>query len=261
MNNRFFTAVLVAVTTLLLFLLLFLIGGLIVRLLTSQPLRPTDYRSIAFSIRLSLYTASIAAVIATLIGVPIAYFLTRHDFPGHSFIDTLLDLPVFLSPIALGAMLMIFFNTPLGRWIEGITGPVVFEVKGIIVAQFFVTIGLGIRLLKNTFEHIDRDYEDISRVLGASKLQTFRRVVLPLARRGIITSLLLVWARAVGEFGATVALAGATPMKTSTIPVGIYLSFGAADLHSATVYILLLIAVSLTVLFTTRWLLGVKNGS
>ncbi|MGM0381563.1 MAG: ABC transporter permease [bacterium] len=258
MSNRLFTGFLVLLTTLLVGLFLFLVGGLIMEFYHSAPREAANARRIFFAIRLSLLTATASAGAALLVGTPVAYFLTRHRFFGHKLIDSLLDLPVFLSPVALGAMLLLFFNTAFGRQLEKITGEIVFSVRGIIIAQFFVIIGLGIRLLKNTFEHIDEEYEQISRVLGASKIQTFFRVVLPLAKKGILSTFLLVWARAIGEFGATITLAGATPLKTTTIPIGIFLGFQSADIYRATIFILILIGISLLVLFISRLLLEEK---
>lgn len=252
MSNRLFTAALISITAVLLFFFLILVVCLFTEFITTESVKPFDYREVLFAIRLSVYTSSVAAVIAVIIGIPVAYFISRHEFAGRDLVDTVLDLPVFLSPIALGALLMIFFNSPPGRWMEQLIGPVVFEVRAIIVAQFFVIIGLGIRLLKNTFQHIDPEYEHISRVLGADKFQTFRMIVLPLSRKGLITAFLLVWARAIGEFGATLVLAGATTMKTETIPIGIFLGFESADIHSAAVFILVLIGVSSLILLITR---------
>ena len=140
----------------------------------------------------------------------------------------------------------------MGKQIDQALGPFVFEVKGIILAQFFVVIGLSIRLLKSSFDGIDKEYENLARTLGLSKMQVFIKVVLPMAGKGLLATFLLVWARAIGEFGATVTLAGATTLKTETIPVAIYLSFESADISSALVFILILISVSLTILFFVR---------
>jgi len=149
-------------------------------------------------------------------------------------------------------MLLIFFNTPLGIQIDEQFGPFVFEVKGIVLAQFLVVVGLSIRLLKTTFEGIDVEYENLARTLGYNKMQVFFKVVLPMAGKGLVASFLLVWGRAIGEFGATVTLAGATTMKTETIPVAIYLSFESADITGALTYITILITISLAILFFLR---------
>jgi len=121
-----------------------------------------------------------------------------------------------------------------------------------VLAQFIVVLGLTVSLVKSTFEHIDPIHENIARTLGASRFKAFTHVLLPLARRGIFSAFLLTWARAVGEFGATVMLAGATAMKTETLTVAIFLSFSSADVHGACVFILISLAVSMAVLFTVR---------
>ena len=125
-------------------------------------------------------------------------------------------------------------------------------MKGIVLAQFFVIVGLSLRLLKETFQAIDVEYEKLARTLGYNQLQVFARVVLPMARGGLLAAFLLTWGRAIGEFGATVTLAGATTMKTETIPVAIYLNFESVDISSAIVFITILIAMSFAVLFFVR---------
>lgn len=250
--NRLFLVFIVGAATMLIGFFLVLIAGMTMELWQQSALRGPHFSEILFAARLSLTTATVSAFLALLISVPVAYLFSRYDFPGKVFFDTLLDLPIVLSPIALGAMLLIFFNTAAGQWVEGLLGPFVFEVKGIILAQFVVIVGLSIRLLKETFNGIDAEYENLARTLGCDQLRTFLRVVLPMARRGIGAAFLLTWGRAIGEFGATVTLAGATTMKTETIPVAIYLNFESVDIASAIIFILILIVMSLTVLFVTR---------
>ncbi|MBW1645687.1 MAG: ABC transporter permease subunit [Deltaproteobacteria bacterium] len=252
LSNRLFRAGLQLATGLLAGLLLLFLAAMAREFISSPSLRPLDPKEIAFAVRLSLLTATCAATLAILLAIPIAYYLTRFNHRGRHLIDTLLDLPLVLSPIALGAMILIFFHTGLGQLVAAGLGGVVFNVRGIVIAQFFVIIGLGIRQVKLAFEGVDPELENIARTLGCSQFQTFRRVALPLARRGLWSALLLVWARAIGEFGATLTLAGATPMKTETIPTAIYLSFATADLRGAIALIFILLLLSLSVLYATR---------
>ena len=256
--NRTFDTFMWGATALLVFVFISLFGSMLFELAGTKAISAPHFDRVWFAIKLSLLTATISSFVAILASVPVAYLFSRHSFIGKAFIDTLLDLPIVLSPIALGAMLLIFFNTAVGKQLEHIFGPVVFEVKGIIVAQFFVIVGLSIRLLKNTFDGIDTEYEILARSLGYSKMQTFLRVVIPMASRGLIGSFLLVWGRAIGEFGATVTLAGATTMKTETVPVAIYLSFESADITGALIYITILVTMSLAILFFVR---SVKGGN
>ena len=250
--NRIFTIAIFACAVGLGLFFLALLFATVAELVGGGPVKPPDGGEILFALKLSLITATAAASLAFLVSLPVAYLLARFTFPGKSLLDTLLDLPLVLSPIALGAMLLIFFNTSVGRALESRLGPFVFEAKGIVLAQFCVVIGLSLRLLKSAFEGIDVEYENLARTLGCNRPQAFLRVVLPLARKGIAAAFLLTWGRAIGEFGATVMLAGATPFKTETMPVAISLSFGAADISSALVFILILVAVSLGILFAVR---------
>ncbi len=250
--NRLFNVVTVAAVSLLSFFFLFLIASMVVELGQQSSVKAPHASEVFFALKLSLLTATAASLLAVLVSLPVAYLLSRYQFFGKDLLDTLLDLPIVLSPIALGAMLLIFFNTPLGQHIEQRFGPFVFDVKGIILAQFVVVVGLSIRLLKTSFEGVNVEYENLARTLGYNKVQVFFNVVLPMAARGLLASFLLVWARAIGEFGATVTLAGATTMKTETIPVAIYLSFESADISSALVFIIILISVSLAILFFVR---------
>jgi len=250
--NRTFDTIMWGASALLILVFVSLLGSMLVELVGTKAVAAPSFDRVWFAIKLSLFTATISSVIAMLASIPVAYLFSRHSFFGKAFIDTLLDLPIVLSPIALGAMLLIFFNTSVGKQIEQSFGGIVFEVKGIILAQFFVIVGLSIRLLRTTFEGIDIEYENLARTLGYNKIQIFQKVVLPMASRGLIGSFLLVWGRAIGEFGATVTLAGATTMKTETIPVAIYLSFESADITGALIYITILVTMSMGILFFVR---------
>lgn len=250
--NRLFNIVLWGVSALLVAFFVLLLMGMVSELFRHSLVRAPETGEILFAVKLSLLTATAASLMALLVSVPVAYILSRKTFPLKDVFDTLLDLPIVLSPIALGALLLVFFNTPAGKLLDRALGPFVFEVRGIILAQFCVVVGLSIRLLKNTFEGIDEDYENLARTLGYDRMAVFMKVTLPMAARGMAAAFLLVWGRAVGEFGATVTLAGATTMKTETIPVAIYINFEAADISSAMVFITLLVVSSLAVLFFMR---------
>ena len=250
--NRTFDILMWVASGLLIFVFVCLFGSMLIELAGTKVIDAPRFDRVWFAVKLSLLTATISSALAILASVPVAYLFSRHTFIGKALLDTLLDLPIVLSPVALGAMLLIFFNTAIGKHIEQVFGSIVFEVKGIIVAQFFVIVGLSIRLLKTTFEGVDPEYEILARTLGYNKLQTFKKVVIPMAGRGIIGSFLLVWGRAIGEFGATITLAGATTMKTETIPVAIYLSFESANITGALIYITILVTVSLAILFFVR---------
>jgi molybdate transport system permease protein len=213
-------------------------------------------KEILFAIRLSLMTATIAAIISIIIAVPVAYAISRTRFPGKDIIDSLLDLPIVISPIALGAALLVFSNTPVGSAINNNIIKFVFSVPGIVLAQFTVISALAIRLLKSTYDSIDPRYEQVARTLGCSKPGSFLRVTLPLAKDGLIAAGILTWARAIGEFGATVTLAGATMMKTETLPIAIALSLASADVEKAVAVMFLLVIISIAALLVIRRIIG-----
>jgi molybdate transport system permease protein len=213
-------------------------------------------KEILFAIRLSVMTATIAAVISIMVAVPVAYAISRAKFPGKDIVDSLLDLPIVISPVALGAALLVFFSTPVGDAINNNVVRFVFAVPGIVLAQITVISALAIRLLKSTFDSIDPRYEHVARTLGCSKPEAFFRVTLPLAKDGLIAAVILTWARAVGEFGATVTLAGATAMKTETLPTAIFLSLASADVEKAIAVIFVLVIIAVVALLVIRRLIG-----
>ncbi len=206
-----------------------------------------------FSIRLSLIAATLATFFAILIGLPSAYALSRFDFPGKRIMDTFLEIPIIMSPMALGASFLVFFNTPLGELIQQKGMFFVFEIPGIILAQFATIAGLATRLMKASLDEISPRYEAVARSLGSSPWQAFYRVTLPLSFKGLLASVILSWAKAMGEFGATVTVAGAMPGKTETMPVAIFTAVSSANIEKAIVLILLLVAFGLLTLYTIRF--------
>jgi len=228
----------------------------------------TDWRTIGsallsaetlFAIKLSLATATGTTIVAIAIAIPVAYAISTNSFFGKSLVDSLLDLPIVISPVAIGAALLVFFNTPAGAGINNNLIRFVFSVPGIVLAQFTIVSALAIRLLKSTFDSIDWRYEQVGRTLGCSKPEAFFRVVLPLAKDGLIAAAILTWARATGEFGATVTLAGATAMKTETLPIAISLSLSSANVGQAVALIFILVIISLAALLVIRKITGRRS--
>ncbi|OFZ62665.1 MAG: hypothetical protein A2328_07555 [Bdellovibrionales bacterium RIFOXYB2_FULL_36_6] len=249
MKNKIFKIFLWAFLISLVLFFLALIFGLFHQLKITSVQKQFAAGEIFFAIKLTLLTATVSSVIALIFAVPIAYILSRYNFPLKNIVNSILYLPIVISPIALGAMLLIFFNTPAGKFFEAYIFRVVFEVPAIILAQFIVIIGLAISLVKSVFDYINPEYELISRTLGATHSQTFFHILLPTAKKGILSAFLLVWARAVGEFGATVTLAGATTMKTETMPVAIFLSFASCDIYNAIILMLISLFIGIAVLY------------
>ncbi len=211
------------------------------------------------AIILSLFAATVSSFAAVTIAIPAAYALARIEFPGKRLIDTLIDLPMVLTPIALGTLILMSWNTAPGRMLAsfGLTLP--FTVAGVILAQFTVVVAISVRLLKTTFEQVNPRQEQVARLLGCSAFGSFIHVTLPLAKNGILAAVILTWARAVGEFGATVMVAGTAKGQTATLPSSIYLAMAMADLPRAVTLVVILIGISLLLLFSVRMVLE-RNG-
>jgi len=212
----------------------------------------SDLNRIAYSIVLSLSTATISTLIAMLIGIPASYALSRYDFFGKNFIDALLELPLVVSPLALGAIVLLFFNNPIGRWLanHGITP--IFQISGIVVAQFITVIGVAIRMIKQAFDSVPKYYENVSRSLGANSFKAFTTVIIPLSKKGILAAFMVCFAKSIGEFGATLMIAGSMPFKTETVPIGIFLALSNANITRAVWLIVILTSIGLISLILSR---------
>lgn len=209
-------------------------------------------RDLRSAIALSLFAATASSFIAIAVAVPSAYALARFHFPGKRLVDTFIDLPMVLTPIALGTLILMSWNTSVGRMLSGLGITLPFTVAGIVLAQFTVIVAISIRMLKSTFEQINPRQEHVARLLGCSAFGSFRYVTLPLAKRGILAAIILTWARAIGEFGATVMVAGTAKGQTATLPSSIYLAMSMADLPKAVTLVVILIGISLLLLFGVR---------
>lgn len=214
-------------------------------------LSDTDIRS---AIMISLIAATISSVMAITLAIPAAYALARIEFRGKQIIDTFIDLPMVLTPIALGTLILMAWNTAFGQLLAGLGFTLPFTLSGVILAQFTVVVAISIRMLKASFEQVDPRQEQVARLLGCTAFSSFRHITLPLARRGIIAAIILTWARAIGEFGATVMVAGTAKGQTATLPSSIYLAMSVANLPRAVTLVVILISISLLVLFGVRLL-------
>lgn len=216
-------------------------------------------REILFPLKLSLITATTATLLATTIALPAAYALSRFSFTGKYLIDTFLDIPIVLSPVAMGTLILMGLHTEIGRSMELRGVSISYSIGGVVVAQFTVIVAMSVRLLKAVFDEINPRFEQVARVLGCSAHGAFLRVSLPLAKKGILASFVLAWARAIGEFGATVTVAGTIRGKTETIPTSIYLAMAGADLNRVVILITILVIISFGVLLLIRIIAGVKS--
>ena len=239
---------------------LFLYAGLIISIFyfldVATLQEALSSKRVLFALKLSLLSATIASLLAIIIAIPAGYALSRFEFKSKELINTLLEFPMVVSPAALGAIILIFFNNPLGEWISQNIYNFIFTFAGIILAQFVTILGVSVRFIKSAFDEVDIELENMARVLGANSFYVFKKVTLPLAKRGLIGAFILTWAKALGEFGATLTVAGTMPFKTETLPIAIYMHLEVADIKTTAALIFILIFFGLGALFFARWLLS-----
>ena len=208
---------------------------------------------VRFALSLSFKSAIIATGFSLLIGIPVSYGLARYRFRGKVLIDTLVDLPIVLPPLLSGLGLLIFFSqTGVGRFINDKVVSIIFSPNGIVIAQFFIATPFVIRTAKAVFETIDERYEYVAQSLGSTPWESFWRIVLPMAKKGLIASGVLAWARCIGEFGATLILAGATKMRTETLPIAIFLNISLGKIELALAIATLILILSLGTLVSVK---------
>jgi len=175
---------------------------------------------------LTAWTASLATILSLSIGIPAGYALSRFRLPCSALMATLMDLPVLVPPAAVGVFLFGFTHTFPIRDILDLFGINLSRTAaGVVFAQFVVTVAFCARLMKTAFDRINPRFEFVSRSLGASRPRTFFQITLPLARRGIVASLIVVWARAAAEWEALMLFVGGTEGKTDTLPFAVYLDW------------------------------------
>ena len=199
-----------------------------------------------FSIKLSLITATVSTILNVLIAVPASYAFTRTKMPFKKTSEVVMELMMCLPYLVLGLCLLILFSSGFGDWLKDMGFKVVFDQKGIVIAQFFVNLPFAMRMVRTAFMQVDERLEVIAGMLGASKWKQLITILLPLSRNAIISMLVLTWSRAIGEFGATLMLVGITRMKTETLPGSIYMSISCGDtgMAMASATIMLIIAVA-----------------
>lgn len=197
--------------------------------------------------RLSLQVASVATAFIVIIGITVAYFLARRDCRGKELIDILFTLPLVLPPTVTGYYLIILFgrNGAIGKLVYELTGwTIMFTWYAAVLASFVVALPLMIKTTRAAIESVDKDLINASYTLGHSELETTLKVILPLAKRGIVAGAVLSFARAMGEFGATLMLAGNLPGKTDTMPIAIYSLTGSGEWSKAHGMVILLTFIS-----------------
>ena len=208
---------------------------------------------------LSLKVAGWATAINLVLGVGLGALLARRRFPGRELLDTVFTLPMVLPPTVLGYYLLVLIgsNGPLGRWLDSSFGiNLVFTWQAAVIAAAVASFPLVFKPARAAFEDVDGQLEQAARTLGVSERALFFRVTLPLAWRGILAGLLLAFARAMGEFGATIMVAGSIPGRTQTLSIAIYEAVQAGNDGRANALVLLSSLVCISVLLLAARLVG-----
>jgi len=207
------------------------------------------------ALRLSLLVVSIATIVISVVGTAMGFLLAKKSFRGKDFLDAVLTLPMVLPPTVTGYYLILLLGRHgvLGGFLYTLTGwTVTFTWIAAVVASTVVALPLMIKSARAAIESVDPDYEVASYIMGKSELETFFRITLPLAGRGIWAGIVLSFARAFGEFGATLMLAGNIPGKTQTMPLAIYEAVVSGEDENAKWLALILTGISVAVVYLTN---------
>lgn len=207
------------------------------------------------ALQLSLLVVAFATVIVAVVGIVLAFLLAKFDFRGKELLDAVLTMPLVLPPTVTGYYLIVLLGRRglFGGFIYDLTGwSIVFTWQGAVAAAVVVALPLMIKVSRASIESVNPDYEVASYTLGKGKLETFWRVTLPLARRGVLAGLILSFARALGEFGATLMIAGNIPGKTQTMPLAIYEAVASGDDRRAQILAIILTAISILAVYMTN---------
>ncbi|MDQ8734649.1 molybdate ABC transporter permease subunit [Paenibacillus sp. LHD-38] len=206
-------------------------------------------------IRLSLQVALLSSIAVFLIGIAVAWWMSRRKFKGKIIIETVFMLPLVLPPTVVGFLLLVMLGRRswIGEWIEWLfAAPIVFSWWAAVVASIVVSFPLVYQTMKVGFASVDRDLEDAGRSIGANEWAVFRYITLPLTSRSLISAFILGFARGLGEFGATLMIAGNIPGKTQTIPTAIYVAVDSGNTAMAWAWTFAIIAISFMLLLISR---------
>jgi molybdate transport system permease protein len=205
---------------------------------------------------LSLGTTAVSLALTVVLGAPLAYVLARRRPRGSSLVETIVDLPIVLPPSVAGLALLLVFGRRglLGSSLDVVGIAIPFTTIAVVLAQVFVAAPFFVRSARAGFAAVDRDLEDAARVDGAGELEVVRWITVPLARSAVAAGLVMSWARALGEFGATIMFAGNVAGRTQTLPLVVYGAFGAGELDASIAAAAILVLAALGVLLAVRLL-------
>ncbi len=206
------------------------------------------------AVALSLLTTTVSLLLTVAIGLPLAFVLARRSFPGKRLAEIVIDLPIVLPPSVAGLALLLVFGRRglVGAPLDLLGWTIPFTTVAVILAQTFVSAPFFVRSARAGIAAVDRDLEDAARVDGASEREVFRAVTIPLAASALAAGLVMSWARALGEFGATIMFAGNIEGRTQTLPLVVYAEFGAGDLDASIAAASVLVLAAFGVLAAVR---------
>jgi molybdate transport system permease protein len=205
------------------------------------------------AIKLSLITTLTTLAVVIIFGTPVAYYNARHSYRGKRIIETLMDLPIVLPPSVAGIALLLTFGRMglLGQYFNILGINIAFTTTAVVLAQIFVASPFYVRQATTSFEDVDLEYERAAHTLGASGTATFFRVTAPIALNGLVSGALMTWARALGEFGATLIFAGNFQGVTQTMPLAIYTALN-SDLDAAVNLAVILVVICFAVIISVK---------
>ncbi len=242
---------LAVVTGFYLLFLLGLLGSMATYTTPDQLWKAMLSAEIQYSIKLSLVTCTASALLALLLAVPVGYLLSRGRFSGKPLLDAALDIPIVLPPMVVGLCLLIFFQTRVGKLIDGVL-PFTYTVAGVVLAQFVIGAAFAVRTMRGVFDHLSSRPEDVAMTLGCSRGRAVWLVTLPSAKRGMFAAFSIAWARSLGEFGPILVFAGATRMKTEVLPTSVFLELSVGRLEAAVAVSVVMVVLAMLVLVSVR---------
>jgi molybdate transport system permease protein len=218
---------------------------LFARTTPNQLLESIGKQQVLQAIGISIRTTLASLGIILLFGTPLAYLMARHQFRFKKVLDTLIDLPTILPPSVAGLALLMTFGRqgPFGAWLGRLGIDIAFTLTAVIIAQTFIAAPFYVRAATIGFASVDSEIEQAAQLDGASRWQIFQYLILPLSKFALISGSMMSWARALGEFGATMLFAGNFPGRTQTMPTAIYLGFQ-VDLGTALTLSVILVLIS-----------------
>lgn len=204
---------------------------------------------------ISVKTTFIATIITFFVGIAAAYWMTNYNGKFKSAVDTIFTLPLVLPPTVVGFFLLLIFgkNGPMGKLLLKIGTNLIFSWPAAVIAATIIAFPLMYRTTKGAFEQVDNNIVNAARTLGVSRWKIFWKVILPLAWPGIAAATILSFARALGEFGATLMVAGNIPGRTQTIPLAIYFAAESGEMDKALMWVILIVIISTVVIFLMNY--------